>query len=107
MADERQHDHKLCPNTIMIKNLTTEVERLRDENADLREKAIVGEERTAQIFEILGEIKISIKNIADAVQSIQTRPDPFKNEVYKFGLKLAEWALVGGMLYLSLQGKMP
>lgn len=102
-----QHNYELCPNTVKVKNLMAEVVRLRDENAELKEKVTIGGEKTSQIFEILGEIKNSIKDIADVVVLIRTRADPFKDQVYKFGLKIAEWALIGGIIYMATQGKMP
>lgn len=102
-----QHNHELCPNTVIIKNLRNEIERLRNESAEIRDKVINNEARTTQIFDILGEIKESVKSIAEELHKLQTRPDPFKDQMYKFGLKLAEWALVGGIIYMATQGGTP
>lgn len=101
-----QHNHDLCPNTTVVKNLTAEVERLRDENVLLRDKAIEGEQRTIRIFEILSAIEESVKGINTTITTLMTRPDPFKTELQKLGLRVVELAIMGGIMYMALQGNL-
>lgn len=99
-----QHDHSKCPNTATMKDIKSELASLREENTRLREDVAVGRERTSQIFEVLGEIKQSIKDIAEAVQKFQIKPDAFKEQVYRLGLKLAEYGIIAGIIYAVMNG---
>lgn len=101
-----QHDHKLCPNTTVNKNLQIEVDRLREEVIMLRDKAVIGEERSIQMFDILADIKESVKGINDTIRVLMARPDPFKEQIYRLGLRVVELSIMGGVIYMAVQGKL-
>lgn len=106
MGDERP-DCNMCPNGIYIGQLQDRMEKAEQELADMKYRVTVGEEQTKKIFDLLDRIEKSIERIAVKVEKLERRPDTFKDQVYAFGLKIAEWALVGGMLYMAMQGKTP
>lgn len=50
---------------------------------------------TKMIFDILGELKLSVKSIEKALYE---REDPFKKIVYDFGLFIAKAGITGGVV---------
>ena len=52
-------------------------------------------ENTKMIFDILGELKLSVKSIEKALYE---REDPFKKIVYDFGLFIAKAGITGGVV---------
>ena len=76
--DERCLD---CKPALMCENLTKEVETLKTENAELKDRIgkvetaqAVNEEQTKMVFKILNEIKQSIDKIANKIDEIESRP---------------------------------
>lgn len=56
------------------------------------------DEQTKTLFSLLGEIKESVETIVKEMREIRERPDPFKETVYGYSLKVLEKALIGGVI---------
>jgi hypothetical protein len=94
-----------CPyqehNAVRIEKLENDVNTFWDRLRAVEEATTRQSEKTNQIFEVLGELKSSLKNIEIAVYQ---RNDPFKEAVFSLGM----WAvkvLVGGgaLVWLAVE----
>lgn len=81
-----------------IARLENELECLKKQMLGMEIAIARGDEQTKTLFTILGEIKDSVEMIALEMREIRERPDPFKETVYGYGLKILEKAIIGGII---------
>lgn len=85
-----------------IHRVENEIECLQKQVLGMEIAIARGDEQTKTLFTLLGEIKDSIETIALEMREIREKPDPFKETVYGYGLKIFEKAIIGGLVVYAL-----
>lgn len=102
---EERHIPELCPNGIYIEQILERLSKVETDHADTREKMIISEEKTSQIFILIGKMEKNIDGILATLQKMavnNAKPTPFNEWVQSLGLKALELAVFAGIVIYAL-----
>jgi uncharacterized coiled-coil DUF342 family protein len=94
---------RISQHTKSMSQLEDEVGRMKEKVNDIRLEQIQDRERIKSLYDMLNEIKNSLRDIAQKLESGNKKEDLFKETMVKFAVNILQYGVLGGFLYAAIK----